>query len=560
MAVLAHFIDVANNQLGQIFTRLLVICIAHISMFAIPASLWPIIRRYIRPARQVFPLGFLLAIGIIFRAWILAELLFYLEITPVLDLRYRMSIAVISALFATTLIWSGYSSVYSHHERRRDLLSERNKLLLLEQSLLQSASQFDSSASENIRRSVFQSLALEEIEPADVFLTRLRSTSDDIVRPLSHALLIDSKDWKSPVSPNFIITISWREVIRSAADPQRIHPKLLLVFLSILSAPSNFINGGLQYGILGLLTFLIAGPPIILGAKKLAIAVSRGRSEAIRIFAFIVILPIAGLLLGACTLIYTIGYPNPYQYIIEGPLSVLLLTAIFAVLEISREKALAIENDLLQNTEDLQWMIARAREQHRQNERALAHALHGRLQAVLASAIIRIEQSISSHAQTTELIAGIKKELRETITNLNMRDLNNESVKSIINLIQNNWAGVSEIDFKLSDETEEALLSDPLCLGALNDLLPELIFNAIRHGKAPHITVSVELNDSRRVEVEVIDDGSFSIAADRNSVGTKLLDEATISWSRERQENETVVHLLLPIVTNALLPSQYRNK
>ena len=551
MAVLAHFIDVSNNQLSQNFTRLLVICIAHISMFAIPASVWPIIRRYVRPARQIYPLGFSLIIGIIFRGWVLAELLYYLKITPVLDLRYRVFIAVLSMLFATTLLWSGYSSVYSHHERRRDLLSERNKLLMLEQSLQQSASQLDSSASENIRASIFKGLALEVMEPADVFLNRLRATSDDIVRPLSHALLINSKDWKSPVSPKFNIKISWREVIRSAADPQRIHPKLLLVFLSILSAPSNFVNGGLQYGIVGLLTFLFVGPPIILGAKKIAIAVSKGRSEAIRIIAFIAVLPIAGFLLGVTTLVYTIGHPNPYQYIIEGPLFVLLLTAIFAVLETSREQALAIEKDLRQNTEDLQWMIARAREQHRQTERTLAHALHGRLQAVLASAIIRIEQSISSNAQTTELLKGIKKELGETITNLNMRDLNSESVKTIINLIQNNWAGVSEIDFKLSNETEQALLSDPLCLAALNDLLPELIFNAIRHGKAPHITVSIKLNDSRKVEVEVIDDGSFSIAADRNSVGTKLLDEATISWTRERLENRTVVHLLLPIVVSA---------
>ena len=519
-------------------------------MFAIPASVWPIIRRYIRPVRQVFPLGLALVIGIIFRGWVLAELLFYFKITPELDLRYRVFIAVTSMLFATTLVWGGFSSVYSHHERRRDLLSERNKLVLLERSLQQSAAQFDSSAPENIRASIFHSLELEENTPADEFLTRLRTTLDEIVRPLSHALLTDSKDWKSPVTPNLNISINWREVIRNAADPKRIHPKLLTVFISILSAPSNFVNGGLQYGILGLLTFIIAGPPIVLGVKKLAIAVSRERPETIRMIAFMVSLPIAGLLLGVSTLVYTTGHPKPYQYITEGPLFVLLLSAIFAVFETSREQSIAIENDLEQNTKDLQWMIARAREQHRQSERALAHSLHGRLQAVLASAIIRIEQSVSRQAQTAELIRGIKEELRETITNLNMRDLNNESIKTMINLIQNNWAGVSEIEFKIDDGAEQALLFDPLCLGALNDLLPELIFNSIRHGKASQITVSVNLKDSRTVEVGVIDNGSFTIASDRISVGTQLLDEATISWNRNRLENETAVHLLLPIVVN----------
>ena len=95
----------------------------------------------------------------------------------------------------------------------------------------------------------------------------------------------------------------------------------------------------------------------------------------------------------------------------------------------------------------------------------------------------------------------------------------------------------------------EALAGDPLCARSVNDLIPELVFNSVRHGNARVIDVQLQIVDSRTLSLTVIDDGSGDLMTTRHGLGSALLDEASISWSRTRVGARTTTTSLLPFLS-----------
>jgi hypothetical protein len=83
----------------------------------------------------------------------------------------------------------------------------------------------------------------------------------------------------------------------------------------------------------------------------------------------------------------------------------------------------------------------------------------------------------------------------------------------------------------------------------VNDLIPELVFNSIRHGKAHSITVTLEVADSRVLSLSVVDDGTADITPARHGLGSALLDEASMTWSRARLGDCTATTCLLPFAS-----------
>jgi two-component sensor histidine kinase len=83
----------------------------------------------------------------------------------------------------------------------------------------------------------------------------------------------------------------------------------------------------------------------------------------------------------------------------------------------------------------------------------------------------------------------------------------------------------------------------------VNDLIPELVFNSVRHGSARGIDVQLEIADFRTLSLTVIDDGTGVPDMTRHGLGSSLLDEASITWSRTRLDARTTTTCLLPIIS-----------
>jgi glucose-6-phosphate-specific signal transduction histidine kinase len=71
-------------------------------------------------------------------------------------------------------------------------------------------------------------------------------------------------------------------------------------------------------------------------------------------------------------------------------------------------------------------------------------------------------------------------------------------------------------------------------------VIPELVFNGIKHGKATEIDLRLNLINEQKVQLSVIDNGSFEKVESVTGLGTSILNESCISWSRERSSARTI--------------------
>ena len=83
----------------------------------------------------------------------------------------------------------------------------------------------------------------------------------------------------------------------------------------------------------------------------------------------------------------------------------------------------------------------------------------------------------------------------------------------------------------------------------VNEFVKECTNNAIKHGKATEIDVQVTPLSDTRIEVRVANNGQH-LPENQAGLGTRILDEITTEWNRERTTAGTLV-----TGTIALIPS-----
>ena len=97
---------------------------------------------------------------------------------------------------------------------------------------------------------------------------------------------------------------------------------------------------------------------------------------------------------------------------------------------------------------------------------------------------------------------------------------------------------------------EAALHDDLQCLMTINDLVPELVFNSIKHGRARDVRVTLATAGERTLTLTCQDDGVLFSEHATGGLGSRLLDDCAIEWSRERHGGSTVLIAVLPIASN----------
>ena len=90
---------------------------------------------------------------------------------------------------------------------------------------------------------------------------------------------------------------------------------------------------------------------------------------------------------------------------------------------------------------------------------------------------------------------------------------------------------------------------------SLIDVIPDLVFNAIKHGKANSIEISIKFQDERVVELIVKDNGIHELVDLGTGLGTKIMNESAISWNRERIAGHTVTTAEFAFSLEKVLPN-----
>lgn len=542
-----HFLDYENNsKIASIYARFVVLVIVHTVPFAVSGAVFVLLRNRVKTNSLILWLVSSIVVGSALRGYTNFYLLNFISERKVEGLAFRVSASATNASFAILMAWAAYSAIDSHKRRKQSLLEEREQLIMLRQQTREQLGRFDSEAAEEIRTSLIASVDFENRNDAEQLVASMRRLMEDVVRPLSHYFERQSDDWIPPEPRKQSLALDWGLVLRTAFRASNIKVVPLLGMLIWTSFHNNLFNRGPLIALVSA-SHVVACFPVFEAIKRLGSRFSRNQSTGVQALVFFFGLFLGGEFLGLTAWVYT-RYQEPhFFYAVIGPVFAMVGGGLIAFAHTAIVESEYMEESLRATDRDLRWSLARAREMHRQQRRALAHALHGRVQASVDSGILRLEMSNKKDRFTKELADEIIESVKSTVNSVNLLSTPNETLDVVVERIRSTWKGIATVSFSVQPWIADALRNDHTCAIALNDVLTELTYNSVKHGAASSVAITLESMDFRTIVVSVCDNGQPLSQFSRRGLGSALLDDCAISWERLRVDGQTKTIVELPV-------------
>lgn len=179
-------------------------------------------------------------------------------------------------------------------------------------------------------------------------------------------------------------------------------------------------------------------------------------------------------------------------------------------------------------------------------QRQFGYFLHGAVQSALNAAVLRLVRSQQSTADWNRFATDVAS--AETMVGqfepqrLVLRD-QIEQLKSV-------WEGVARVAFSCPAEVEVAIDGDSLAAFSANEIWREAVSNAVRHGSATAIDISVAREDEF-IHLVVANNGSLPSAQMQGNLGLTLLDDLSSEWWFDIVENSPLsvrLHAKIPVL------------
>ena len=550
---LVHFADVSSNGVSNIPQRLLCLVVAQAAFFAIPVATWLLVRRDPRPERATVLLIAAVLLGCVARGFAFGWMLYVTGAAPKVDVLFRALASLAQGTLAVGFLWLVTAAVRRYAERRRALLAEQTSLMALQSQAVVRLQQLDEEAAEQVRASVLEGLGHGERARGDEVLHRMRLTLDDVVRPLSRQLESQGESWSEAVTPEGDYRVRWWPTVKGAADPARIHPVLVAVMFEWVVLLPVTVRYGLGVGAATAVAAVIVLLPLLWLCRLVGMRLTRWAPAAVKALTFALALVVPGVAFGGFDLLYTAWTTISTPFALAAPVYTVLFGVILAVTDSALRQAREVEAELEASDAELRWAIARAREEHRQHRLALAHAVHGRIQATLSASVLQLDRALRDGTADEAMVADVQGRVIACVTGLNLRFTAPDDLPELLDKLRTTWAGVAEVTLVPDEMVDVVLAADVQSLRCINDLVPELVFNAIKHGQARQVDVRLRMVGSDVLELGVGDDGLAEDLGSGGGMGTRLLDDCAIEWSRERLASATQTTVQLPTI--ALAPA-----
>lgn len=235
---------------------------------------------------------------------------------------------------------------------------------------------------------------------------------------------------------------------------------------------------------------------------------------------------------------FVIGFVGVYLFCILVPVA----------LRVSIEDARQTAAELKKENDELRWELARSNEVSQQQNRVIAAALHGRLQAALAAAAFRLQIAMSDGVEPEQAQQAARLEAEKAIAfDVDVKEAPRPLIETTAEITEL-WRGVCDIELVSTDAELLRVDKDPVCSRLCAELVIELCTNAIKHGKASQIDMSITQADDRLVTIEISNNGS-GLDAISAGYGTQLLNQSCFDWSQESNGGITTVRAQVPFVS-----------
>jgi signal transduction histidine kinase len=200
-------------------------------------------------------------------------------------------------------------------------------------------------------------------------------------------------------------------------------------------------------------------------------------------------------------------------------------------------KRISYESELRDANQELNLELNRTSQLIWHVRQRAAQTLHGSVQASLTAANMRI---LGADAVDEELLEKVRQDLvraTESLTDLDGPTIDLQT--SISDLIQL-WQGVCEVKVSVDEDLLAAISANQVTSHCINEIVKEGVSNAIRHGRAKYVEISILEESADSIRIEISNDG-VSNFSERQGVGSQMLDEITMRWSRDAVDGQVRV-------------------
>jgi signal transduction histidine kinase len=214
------------------------------------------------------------------------------------------------------------------------------------------------------------------------------------------------------------------------------------------------------------------------------------------------------------------------------------------LMQLIRTQRAGHEQQLRTVVHDLSVLNSQLRQEVWFNRRRTAAVLHGPIQASLYASAMRINPS---EKLSPEMVEAVERDIATALAKLDGSNMI-EPFESVMTQIQEVWEGVAEVRIEtISAELNDLFANNPTASSCSLEIIREAVSNAVKHGKASIIEVSVRPTGQTFLSLEVRNNGKMVTANKRDGYGSEILDEVAFEWSLENLPAGVILKALVAI-------------
>ncbi|MEY3274384.1 MAG: hypothetical protein RLZZ279_516 [Actinomycetota bacterium] len=357
-------------------------------------------------------------------------------------------------------------------------------------------------------------------------IQELRTTVDEVVRPLSIAIAEKTDEMSSPQVTAAKVSI--RENFRLDSKLQvanQIVPFWSSALITLISTPAAVVFYRQDAALA--LALLAAATLVTLELAYFIFRRVQLRSIAALLLQVAIFATAGGAAILALSLANLSAGLYPAARIIT--LAVIIGLAMF-IGQIRQTQRYASQQKAREVNEQLELLNSQARRELWLNRRRIATVLHGPVQAALYASAMRLAQS---SRPSKKLIQSVNQDLADALEVLKFDSLEETDLRDVIGQITEVWSGTCEIYSNISKAVYQVTKKNPLVGEAVTEVLREAVSNAIKHGSATEIEIDAKVT-AKLVVISIVNNGKSPVNSRGNGFGSKLYSELTHTWQLER--------------------------
>jgi signal transduction histidine kinase len=368
---------------------------------------------------------------------------------------------------------------------------------------------------------------------------------DDVIRPISYSL---NRDFSAEAPTAYLpekTTTQWSNVVEFAFLANPFRWKEFAAVMAVITGPFLTINFGLS-GALGSAIGVGVCVAFSLAFGALWRFIPEGATSGPRAMIF----TLAHIPMGSAAG-WAISMVSGFSVLTPGRMTAFIALCLFAswtATLVSSSLRLQKETNqtLLEAVDELKRELITANASYRQLNTGVSRVLHGPVQEAVIAAMFKLRKG-QGLGDPVAAAKEIRASINAALELLQAPEVALVDLDTTFRDLQVLWDGVVEIDCVVSGD-KSLIEADQRTAFGLSELVREACSNAIRHGKATRIDISVSVHkDDRVVEIRIDNDGLPLPRDAKPGIGSQLFDEQSLEWSREQVGDRVRVTARLPL-------------